>query len=152
MTQADGNGRTGRLWHSLLLGTWKELFFWLPVEELIRTRQKEYYEALGKSDREADSSEFVQFMLEVILDTLKKTVVVGETESEHKAPVSESIQRLLDVIGNETLSAVEIMNRLGLAHRPTFRKNYLNPALNAGVIEMTIPDKPNSRNQKYRRK
>lgn len=149
---ADGNGRMGRLWHSLLLGTWKELFFWLPIEKLIRTRQKEYYDALGQADREADSSEFVRFMLEVILDTLKQTVVVGDAESADKSPVSESIQRLLDAIGNETLSAAEIMERLGLSHRPTFRKNYLTPALNAGVIEMTIPDKPNSRNQKYRRK
>ena len=44
---ADGNGRMGRMWHSLLLGQWKELFYWLPIEELIRTRQKEYYDALG---------------------------------------------------------------------------------------------------------
>lgn len=43
---ADGNGRIGRMWHSLLLGKWKELFFWLPIEELIQSRQKEYYEAL----------------------------------------------------------------------------------------------------------
>ena len=149
---ADGNGRMGRLWHSLLLGTWKELFFWLPIEELIRTRQKEYYDALGQADRESDSSEFVRFVLEVILDTLKQTVVVGEAESISKSPVSESIQRLLDALGSETLSTVEIMERLDLTHRPTFRKNYLPPALNAGVIEMTIPDKPNSRNQKYRRK
>lgn len=148
----DGNGRMGRLWHSLLLGTWKELFFWLPIEELIRTRQKEYYDALGKTDKEADSSEFVRFMLEVILDTLRQTVVVGEAENAGTSPVSASIQRLLDAIGGETLSAVEIMERLNMTHRPTFRKNYLNPALNAGVIEMTIPDKPNSRNQKYRRK
>lgn len=149
---ADGNGRMGRLWHSLLLGTWKELFFWLPIEELIRTRQKEYYDALGKADREADSSEFVRFMLEIILDTLKQTAVVGEAENTGTGPVSEYIQRLLDAIGSETLSAVEIMERLDMAHRPTFRKNYLTPALNAGVIEMTIPAKPNSRNQKYRRK
>lgn len=57
----------GRLWHSLLLGNWKELFFWLPVEELIRTRQEGYYESLAKADKKADSSDFVQFMLEIIL-------------------------------------------------------------------------------------
>lgn len=47
---ADGNGRTGRMWHSLLLGQWKELFYWLPIEELIRSKQAEYYNALGKAD------------------------------------------------------------------------------------------------------
>lgn len=70
---ADGNGRMGRLWHSLLLGNWNEIFFWLPIEELIRSRQEEYYQALGKSDELGESSPFVEFMMEVILDTLKET-------------------------------------------------------------------------------
>lgn len=59
--------------------------------------------------------------------------------------------RLLSVLGKDTLSAAELMERLGLSHRPTFRKNYLNPALERNLIERTIPDKPNSRNQKYRK-
>lgn len=53
--------------------------------------------------------------------------------------------------GEGTLSAAELMERLGLSHRPTFRKNYLNPALEQNLIVRTIPDKPNSRNQKYRK-
>ena len=57
-----------------------------------------------------------------------------------------------EAIGNDVLSTSEIMKRLGLSHRPTFRQNYLNPALSNGIVEMTIPDKPNSRNQKYRLK
>lgn len=74
---ADGNGRIGRMWHSLLLGKWNELFFWLPVEELIKDRQKDYYNALGKSDKEADSCSFVELILEIILDTIKEIEVVG---------------------------------------------------------------------------
>ena len=149
---ADGNGRMGRMWHSLLLGKWNELFYWLPIEELIRSRQQEYYDALGKSDREADSSAFVELMLEIILDTLKETSVVGNAESDEPNMLSPSIRKLMEALGNEELSAVEIMERLGISHRPTFRKNYLNPALEQRLIEMTIPDKPNSRNQKYRKK
>ena len=148
---ADGNGRMGRMWHSLLLGKWNEIFYWLPIEELIRSRQQEYYNALGKSDRESDSSAFVELMLEIILDTLKETTVVGNTDETVKK-TNPSVQKLLDVLGDEELSATQIMERLGLSHKPTFRKNYLNPALAQGVIEMTIPDKPNSRNQKYRRR
>ena len=79
---ADGNGRVGRMWHSLLLGRWNEIFYWLPVEDLIRSRQEEYYKALGKSDRDADSSAFVEFLLQVILDTLQNTTVVGNDEVE----------------------------------------------------------------------
>ena len=74
---SDGNGRLGRMWHSLLLGKWKELFFWLPMEELIQSRQKEYYDALGKADKQSDSAEFVELMLEIIRDSLREMTVVG---------------------------------------------------------------------------
>lgn len=151
----DGNGRMGRMWHSLLLGQWKELFFWLPVEELIQSKQVEYYDALGKSDKTADSAAFVELMLEIIRDTLKDTTVVGRStdqDSDQATDQDSPINRLLVVLGNEELSAAEIMKRLEMSHRPTFRKNYLTPALDKKLIERTIPDKPNSKNQKYRRK
>ena len=144
---ADGNGRMGRMWHSLLLGKWKELFFWLPIEELIQSRQKEYYDALGEADKQADSAGFVELMLEIIRDSLKEVTVVGRSTDQDKTP----LERLLSALGDDTLSAAELMERLGLSHRPTFRKNYLNPALEHNLIERTIPDKPNSRNQKYRK-
>lgn len=143
---SDGNGRMGRMWHSLLLGKWNEIFYWLPIEELIRSRQKEYYDALGKADKEADSSSFVELMLKIILETLIDTSVVGKTDSE------DIVQKMLNIIGDEELSLVEIMDRLGYSHRPTFRKNYLNPALNQGLIVMTLPERPNSPKQRYKKK
>lgn len=73
---SDGNGRIGRMWHSLLLGKWKELFFWLPMEELIQSRQKEYYDALGAADAQSDSSGFVELMLDIINESLKEIAVV----------------------------------------------------------------------------
>lgn len=69
---SDGNGRIGRMWHTLLLGLWRELFFWLPVEELIQTRQKEYYSALGLADANGDSTCFLEFILEIIRDSLEE--------------------------------------------------------------------------------
>ena len=152
----DGNGRLGRMWHSLLLGKWKELFFWLPMEELIQSRQKEYYEALGTADMQADSDGFVELMLEIIRDSLLEITVVGSSSDQDSDQVNDQdetcVKRLLAILGEDTLSAVEIMERLGLSHRPTFRKNYLNPALEKLFIERTIPDKPNSKNQRYRRR
>ena len=152
----DGNGRLGRMWHSLLLGKWKELFFWLPMEELIQSRQKEYYEALGVADMQADSAGFVELMLEIIRDSLLEITVVGSSSDQDSDQVNDQdetcVKRLLAILGEDTLSAVEIMERLGLSHRPTFRKNYLNPALEKLFIERTIPDKPNSKNQRYRRR
>lgn len=153
---ADGNGRMGRMWHSLLLGRWKELFFWLPIEELIQSRQKEYYDALGAADRQADSAGFVELMLEIIKDSLGEVTIVGHTTDQDGDQVSDQdntpVEKLLSALGNDTLSASDIMERLGLSHRPTFRKNYLNPALEQKLIERTIPDKPTSKNQKYRKK
>lgn len=148
---ADGNGRIGRMWHSLLLGSWNEIFYWLPIEELIRSRQQAYYNALGKSDQAADSSTFVEFLLEIILDTLKETTVVGK-EPDFSTKQNPFVEKLLVVLGEEAFSTSELMEKLGLSHRPTFRKNYLLPAIKQGLVEMTIPDKPNSRNQKYRKK
>lgn len=153
---ADGNGRMGRMWHSLLLGKWKELFFWLPIEELIQSRQKEYYDALGVADRQADSAGFVELMLEIIRDSLKEITVVGRPTDQDNSQVTDQdktpVGRLLSALGDKTLSTAELMERLGLSHRPTFRKNYLNPALEQNLIERTIPDKPNSKNQRYRKR
>ena len=152
---ADGNGRMGRMWHSLLLGKWKDLFFWLPIEELIQSRQKEYYDALGTADKQADSAGFVELMLEIIRDSLMKITVVGRNTDQDSDQVTDRDKsptgRLLYALGDEILSAAELMERLGLSHKPTFRKNYLNPALEHNLIERTVPDKPNSRNQKYRK-
>lgn len=152
---ADGNGRIGRMWHSLLLGKWKELFFWLPIEDLIQLRQKEYYDALGMADKQADSAGFVELMLEIIMDSLKKVTVVGRSTDQDSDQVTDQdklpVERLLFVLGNDILSAAQLMKRLNLSHKPTFRKNYLKPALEQNLIERTIPDKPNSRNQKYRK-
>ena len=153
---ADGNGRMGRMWHSLLLGKWKEMFFWLPIEELIQSRQKEYYDALGAADKQADSAGFVELMLEIIRDSLTEITVVGRSTDKDSDQVTVQdktpVERILSALSDETLSATELMERLGLSHRPTFRKNYLNPALEQKLIERTIPDKPNSKNQKYRKR
>ena len=61
----------------------------------------------------------------------------------------EALVKVLDL--GEALSSSELMRRLGLANREHFRKVYLDAALSAGLIERTVPDKPNSRLQKYRR-
>ncbi len=144
------------MWHSLLLGKWKELFFWLPIEEMIQSRQQEYYDTLGVADQQADSAGFVELMLEIIRDSLVEVTVVGRCADQDNDQVSDQdkspIERLLAMLGNEELSATELMQRLGLSHKPTFRKNYLNPAIEQNLIERTIPDKPNSRNQKYRKR
>lgn len=67
---SDGNGRVGRLWHTLLLSKWNPLFAWLPVESIIHDRQSEYYHAINKSNADADSTVFIEFMLSAIKEAL----------------------------------------------------------------------------------
>lgn len=71
---ADGNGRTGRMWHTLILSKWKEFFIWLPIETLIHERQEEYYQAINTSNNEGESTVFVEFMLTVIRDSLQELI------------------------------------------------------------------------------
>ena len=71
---ADGNGRIGRLWHTLLLSNWKPFFAWLPVESIIHDRQDEYYKAINKSNAEGESTVFIEFMLSAIKDALIEAV------------------------------------------------------------------------------
>lgn len=150
---ADGNGRMGRLWHALLLGAWKPLFYHLPVEEVLLARQQEYYDALAQAGACGESSCFVELMLRTIRDTLtqyhtdEKEAPLPQTAPHSALP---PLQRLTAVMqGDESLSAVELMARLGLTHRTHFRKQYLTPALQAGLIRQTLPDSPNSRYQRY---
>ncbi|MDR0491073.1 MAG: Fic family protein [Oscillospiraceae bacterium] len=68
---ADGNGRMGRIWQTLLLYRWREIFAWLPVETIVHDRQDEYYAALRCSNDANDCTDFVRFMLQAIWDTLE---------------------------------------------------------------------------------
>ena len=79
---ADGNGRIGRLWHTLLLTQWKHMFAWLPVESIIHDRQAEYYGAINRSNYEGESTAFIEFMLSAIQEALIEAVQTsGATEN-----------------------------------------------------------------------
>lgn len=145
---ADGNGRMGRMWQTLLLTRWKPMFAWLPVETLIRERQEEYYAVLGRADQAANATPFIEFLLTAIRDALLEI----RQGTPVNAPADGKTARLLTALGSDTLSGAALMARLGLKSRSTFRQNYLRPALEQGLVEMTLPDAPNSRNQRYRAK
>jgi Fic family protein len=140
---ADGNGRMGRLWQSLILARWNPLFADIPVESLIFEHQAEYYHVLQESTRQTDSAPFIAFMLRMILDTVMTTA--PQVNPQVTPQVGELLAVLQGDMGREMLQSA-----LGLSDRKSFRERYLKPALAGGLIEMTIPDKPNSRLQKYR--
>jgi Fic family protein len=141
---SDGNGRLGRLWQTLILFRWNPLFAHIPVESLVHEHQTEYYQALQSSTDQTDSAAFIEFMLRMILNA------VSSAETPQVAPqVTPQVERLLQTLVAE-MSREEIQSTLGLQDRKSFRARYLTPALGEGLIEMTLPEKPNSRLQKYR--
>lgn len=71
---ADGNGRIGRLWHTLLLSKWNPLFAWLPIESIIHDHQVEYYAAINQSNAQGEGTAFIEFMLGIIKEALQEAI------------------------------------------------------------------------------
>ncbi len=147
---ADGNGRMGRLWQTLILRRWKPLLAYLPVESVIKARQQDYYQALAEADAQANATPFVEYMLRMLCEALHEALASDQATDQAVDQVTDQVRCLLGVIGKGELTTAELMASLGLAHRPTFRLNYLNPALDGGWVERTRPDAPRSPAQRYR--
>ena len=144
---SDGNGRTARLWQNIILSKWKEIFEYVPIESQIKKYQEEYYKAINNCNKIGNSNEFIEFMLNMIDKELDNLLESTEKEITH---ISAYVTKLLEVMDyNIPMSANEIMNKLGLKSKDSFRDNYLNPALESGLIKMTLPNKPTSKNQMY---
>ena len=143
----DGNGRTARLWHNILLSNWKEIFEYLPIESQLKKYQNGYYNAIADCNLKGDSTIFIEFMLKMIDEVLDEAI------NTSRMPITENtvnINKLLDVMEyNKPMTANEIMEKLGIKSKETLRTTYLDPAIEEGVVVLTIPDKPTSKNQMY---
>ena len=143
----DGNGRTARLWQNVILSNWEEIFEYVPIESQIKKYQEEYYLAIANCDHNGNSTEFIEFMLKMIDETLEDLMDSTSVQANH---VSSYVNKLLDVMETGVaMTASELMEKLNMKSRISFRDNYLNPALENGLIKMTNPDKPTSKNQMY---
>lgn len=98
----DGNGRIGRLWHTLLLSQWNPLFAWLPIESIIHDRQQAYYDAFNRSNDAGESTEFIIFMLSAVKSALAEAI---ETAAEpQNQPASQAEQRWEKVLARLKIS------------------------------------------------
>ena len=141
----DGNGRMGRLWQTILLSSWKEIFQFVPIENIIMKNQEEYYRAITLSTSEGKSNKFILFMLKAIKSALEEIMAQTQTEKKY---LPKEVENLLSVMEDYPESSEILMQKLGLKSREGFRRNYLNPALKLGVIKRTS-EKITSKNQKY---
>ena len=144
---SDGNGRMGRLFQTCLLAKEDELFAYLPIESIIKEKQSEYYKVIALSHQEGQSNSFIEFMLKAILETIERT---SKDANKQYLYLSAQVKKLIELmIAGMPYSALELMDLVGIKSRASFKINYLDPCLDAGIIKMTISDKPNSRNQRY---
>ena len=140
----------GRLWQTLILSQWKPLFENIPVESMVYANQEGYYKAIRESTQNSDSAPFIEFMLSRILEAC---IANNSNSTPQVTPqVSPQVQQLISVMKeiDGEANREQLQRALKLSDRKSFRSRYLLPALENGLIEMTLPDKPNSSLQKYR--
>lgn len=144
---ADGNGRMARLWHTVILYRWRNVFEYIPLESQVERFQEQYYDAISECHVNGNADVFIEFMLDMIDQILDEVI---RQVNKANAETSEYVKKMLDCMEYDIpYTSKAIMERLGLKSKETLRKNYLNPAIELGLIRMTLPDKPNSRNQRY---
>lgn len=113
----DGNGRTGRLWHTLILSKWQSFFAWIPIETLIHDRQQEYYNVLNEANTDGESTAFIRFMLKIIKDALTELAVNPANQDE-----KTNEDKILDLIRNNgKQSAAKMALQIGISERQAER-------------------------------
>lgn len=136
---ADGNGRMGRLWQTLILSEWRSELGWLPVETLIHYQQDRYYQVLGQCDRQSDCTLFIAFMLDNIAAALKegleKSTIMSEEMSEESISDLTAIEKqILQILSARPASSAKNMaQECGVSARTIER--YLKVLQQKGALQ-----------------
>ncbi len=113
---SDGNGRIGRLWQTVILHHWKEVFSVMPIESIIRDNQQKYYDVLEESGAIGDSNVFVEFMLELLLQTIIK--VGNEVGNRVGNKLTENqLQIIANIRLDSKISAGLLVDKVGISKR-----------------------------------
>ena len=125
----DGNGRIGRLWQTLILSKWNELFAWLPVETVVYENQQGYYDALAISQKLGNSESFIEFMLNAVLQALEElptrkiTDINTDKLSKSELEFLEQIAGYLDKNGEITNYRAQLLtNKSDVSVKKYFAK------------------------------
>ena len=114
---ADGNGRMGQLWHTLLLSKWNPLFAWLPIESIIHDHQPEYYAAINQSNAQGEGTAFIEFMLGIIKEALQEAISEQPTEKPTMQSKEElRWEKIADFLStNGTIQNSDVQNLLDVS-------------------------------------
>lgn len=143
----DGNGRTGRLWQTALLGSWRKEFYGAPVENIVWAHQQEYYQAIRASTATGECGPFIDFMLDKILRTLKAKGKAYEAATAEKSSQKttkkssqKSSQKIIGVMKSmPDVTLAELANATGLSVAGV--KKNIRKLKDANLIRRVGPDK-----------
>jgi Fic family protein len=147
----DGNGRMGRLWQTLILAKWNAIFAWIPMESVLYQNKPQYYQAIEDARKADDSGTFIEFILSALYEIIsmqEKHQV--EHEVKHQVDLSDIQIVVLRSLGYKSMSRKEIFTVIDMNGDSRSFKRHIEPIIVYGLVEMTVPDKPNSRLQRYR--
>lgn len=139
---ADGNGRMGRLWQSLILAKWNSVFANLPVESLVYAQQAEYYQAIARSTELTDCAPFVEFMLEAIYVAFTQGLTQDNEQGNLGIKLGNSLGKelsttqcaMLDLLTNNVkITVIEMAEVLQVS--TTTIENNLKSLRKSGLIE-----------------
>lgn len=116
---SDGNGRMGRLFQTCLLASKDSIFTYLPIETMIKERQSEYYQAIANSNQNGNSNEFIEFMLDIILETIHKMVKDVETYGEYLDIYEKKLYQIME--DEIPYTTKELMNILNMKSRSSLK-------------------------------
>ena len=110
---ADGNGRMGRLWQTLILSKWEPILAYLPVESVIRMRQTAYYQALAEADRIASATPFIEFMLQALHDAMTEVLIKTSVITSGKTS-----GKIIDALNKNCFMTIpELAHMIGISTR-----------------------------------
>ncbi len=137
----DGNGRMGRLWQTVILGRWNPLFYALPMENMVLSHQRRYYQTLYAAQQTGDARVFVDFMLDMILRTLKaKGAAKGGKKKVVRKGGKKTADRLLEMIrANPKITFAAMVAALGIS-RSAIQKHVAR-LKDAQLLRRVGPDK-----------
>lgn len=143
----DGNGRTARLWQTAILSDWEKAFTYLPIESMIKQNQEEYYKVIDNCNNAGNSTEFIEFMLKMINDTIDEVVNSKEMKGKSELLLSENEIKIIECIKrNVLIGAKDIIEETNIADRTARR--ILSKLAETGKIE--IVGNNMSPNKKYK--
>jgi Fic family protein len=128
----DGNGRMGRLWQTMILKEYSSVFEYLPIETLIKERQQDYYNILGKSDNQGNSTSFIEFMLEIINEALEELLSIQNLSVTNM----DRIQIFKEIVRQDSFSRQDYLRRnKGISSATASRD--LKEAVKLEILEKT---------------